>query len=449
MIWRLIFSTSFLFSIFQTGAFACSCAQLGPAPCGGMSKSEVIFVGTVMDVENPATEKREDQGGISRYKFRVNEVLSGVDKTVVEVYSGRGGGDCSYHFILGQQYLVFPYRNEAQLWAGMCTETRPMAFATALLPQLRAMRDGRKAASLYGLLYSLQQPSQVTDTGNNYRFMKNVRIQLRAHNKKLETVTDDQGSYAFYDVPASSYKISAVLPQNLIMGQAASDDQPRPLNLPAGACFENDIDVLSTGKIRGQVLGPDGTRLECAPVELFIANEYDKGGVGLWEVQCDKDHFEFQNVSPGDYVLVFNNRNQIEPKTPFTRSYFPGTPDLAHARVIHLKDGEEVLDANIHVAPARAIRELTVKFVAEQGKLPLMNLVETKSQDGSHPGSEPIAPGVLKVFLFKNENYELYGRGSCSLNGSWEAKTDSHEVSGSDESVTETTLSYPGKPCGN
>jgi len=135
-----------------------------------MSKSEVIFVGTVMEVENPATEKREDQGGISRYAFRVDEVLSGVDKTEVEVYSGRGGGDCSYHFKIGQQYLIFPYRNQAQLWAGMCTETRPMAFATALLPQLRAMRDGRKVASVYGLLYSLQQPSQVTDTENNYVF---------------------------------------------------------------------------------------------------------------------------------------------------------------------------------------------------------------------------------------------------------------------------------------
>lgn len=371
-----------------------------------------------------------------------------MDKTEVDVYSGRGGGDCSYHFEPGQQYLVLPYRNEAQLWAGMCTNTRPIAFAAGLLPQFRAMRDGRKVASLYGVLYLLQQPSHATETENDYQNLKNVRIQLRAHNKTFETVTDSQGSYVFYDVPAGSYQISAALPPNLIMGQETSEEQPRPLNLPAHACFENDIDVLSTGKIRGQVLGPDGTRLECAPVELFIASEYDKGGVGLWEIQCDKDHFEFENVSPGDYVLVFNNRNQIDPKTPFTRSYFPGTPDLAHARIIHLKDGEQVRDANIHVAAARAIRELTVKFIAQQGNLPFMNFVETKSQDGSHPGSQEIIPGILKLFLFKNEDYELHGRGSCLLNG-WEAKTDSREVSGSDESVTEITLTYPGRPCGN
>jgi hypothetical protein len=42
----------------------------------------------------------------------------------------------------------------------------------------------------------------------------------------------------------------------------------------------------------------DGQRLECAPVELFMASEYDKGGGGLWEIQCEKDHFEFKNDGP-------------------------------------------------------------------------------------------------------------------------------------------------------
>jgi hypothetical protein len=448
MIGRFTFFVSLLLFIFQVNVFACSCARTGPAPCGGINKTEIIFVGTVTDIENPVTEKREDQAGVSRYRFRVDEVLSGLGKAEVDVYSGRGGGDCSYHFKAGQQYLVFPYANHGQFWAGHCTETRPAADAQAFLPQLRAMRDNKKVASLYGQLYVLQQPSSTTDTQNNYRPIGNAKVQLRVKNKRFESGTDAQGTYAFYDLPAGSYRIGATLPPNLVLDQASVTVDNGPLKLPAGACYENDLEALPTGRIRGQVLDPDGQRLECAPVELFIASEYDKGGVGLWGIQCEKDHFEFESVSPGDYILVFNDRNQIEPKTPFTRSYFPGTPDLGRARVIHLNDGEQMLDANIHVAAARALREVTAKFIAEQGRLPIMNIVETKSQDDSHPGSQQIAPGVLKLFLFKNENYELQGRGSCSMNG-WETKTNPREVSGSDQSVTEVTLIYPGKPCGN
>src|SRR5690348_7646653 len=77
----------------SSAAFACSCSQLGPSRCSGLG-SGVVFVGRVMEIENPPSERREDQGGVSRYHFQVEERFSGVDTNEIDVYSGRGGADC-------------------------------------------------------------------------------------------------------------------------------------------------------------------------------------------------------------------------------------------------------------------------------------------------------------------------------------------------------------------
>ena len=91
-------------------AQACSCVRTAPGACPDRKESGVSFVGTVLDVENPPDERTgADQGGISRYRFRVDENINGVDAKKVDVYSGRGGADCSFHFRLGETYFVTPY----------------------------------------------------------------------------------------------------------------------------------------------------------------------------------------------------------------------------------------------------------------------------------------------------------------------------------------------------
>jgi hypothetical protein len=111
------------------------------------------FVGTVIDIENPPDDRRGAlaQSGLSRYRFRVDENISGFEEKEVDVYSGRGTGDCSYHFRMGQSYFVAPYKAElndlygtepGKLVAVICTETQPAANASALLAELRARKRG-------------------------------------------------------------------------------------------------------------------------------------------------------------------------------------------------------------------------------------------------------------------------------------------------------------------
>src|ERR1700733_715402 len=126
---------------------ACSCGTVHrPSNCADVKPIGLSFVGTVIDIENPPDERRgADQSGLSRYRFRVDENISGFDEKEVDVYSGRGGGDCSYHFRMGESYFVTPYEAKlkdiygvepGKFVATLCTKTQSTASAGALLKEL-------------------------------------------------------------------------------------------------------------------------------------------------------------------------------------------------------------------------------------------------------------------------------------------------------------------------
>lgn len=136
---------------------ACGCGIIPRASnCAALKPIGPSFGGTVIDIENPSDERRgADESGLSLYRFRIDEDISGFEEKEVDIYSGRGGADCSYHFRMGESYFVTPFsRNEfvvpylmevpsEKLMVGMCTETQPTASATALLKSLRARKEGK------------------------------------------------------------------------------------------------------------------------------------------------------------------------------------------------------------------------------------------------------------------------------------------------------------------
>ena len=436
-----------LLTIEAVSTCGCSCSRLGPSKCGTWDKEAAVFVGTVVDVENPATERRDDQTGESRYQFHVDEALSGINGQEVEVYSGRGGGDCSVHFQKGKQYLVFPSSNGAKLWAHTCSDTRPIEFAAAMLPQLRAMRDKSKVASLYGLVYEMRQPAADISGLGDYHFLSGIRVRITSRSKDVEAVTNEQGAFAFYDLPEGNYYYSVSLPPNRILFDGTLKDSAKLAALPAGACYEDDLAVVPTGVIRGQVQDSDGNRMPCAGVQLFLADRYEQGGPGLYEGQCCSDYFEFENVSAGDYILVYNRQNRVDPNAPFARSFFPGTADRKAAATIHLGDGQKILNQNIRLAPRRPTREITVKFAVAKGLLPIFNSVVAKTEDESQPTMEYVSNDTSKMFIFADEDYELTGAGMCRFGGPM-VNSNSKEIQASDLKLKELTFTYPDNSCG-
>jgi hypothetical protein len=434
---------------FSQVSLACSCATTGPQPCSGFNASDVVFVGTVLSIENPPPDDGGLGGpGISRYRFRIDENFAGALGQEIDVYSGRGGADCSYHFRRGQQYLVFPYKNEdSRLFAGICSPTRAIDGAQAILPQLRAMRDRQRVASIYGVLRSSAQPYASVWDDNSERILPNTRLELRSEGKTFVAVSDSNGAYAFYDVPEGEYHFAGELPEHFEFAQEILGGPLPPLKLPAHACFESDVTALPSGRIRGRVLGPDRKLLTFAAVDLFLRAKYKTGGPGWYESQDrEKGYFEFQNVSPGDYILVYNDGGRIDADEPYPRTFYPGVSDLSNARVIHLAPGQKIDDADISVTGGHATREITVRFAAETDGLPDINYVWGKGSDGQTTTEVEISPGVYSISILKGVRYDLHGEGYCSA-ADKKSTTESVQVDGSDESVATFTLTFPGPGC--
>jgi hypothetical protein len=202
-----------------TRSRACSCGVLPRTfDCGELKPIGPSFVGTVISIENPVDERPgADQTGLSRYRFRVDENIDGFPVNEVDVYSGRGGGDCSYHFRKGESYFVTPYERiladavvpyrkgaqTGQLMAGICTETQPAATAGALLEELRARKKG---ASVVGVLRTKHEPDE------DNRRLPGVLVELWGERTTFSAQTDKDGFFRFHEIPAGTYRFAAELP---------------------------------------------------------------------------------------------------------------------------------------------------------------------------------------------------------------------------------------------
>ncbi len=156
------------------------------------------------------------------------------------------------------------------------------------------------------------------------------------------------------------------------------------------------------------MLGPDGKPLKLASVELYRAGQYSDRRPGLWGFQGSKGYFDFDHIGPGEYVMVYNRSNRMDPNSPFPRSFYPGASDADGADAIRLKDGQQLLKVNIKLRDGYPTRPLRVHVKWENGR-PAGNLtVMAKADDGTaNPAAAKIADGLFEFTLLQSARYTV------------------------------------------
>ena len=468
---------------------ACTCSKEPPGKCPGLQSDDVVFLGTVTDIsavaatpppapsttdpnatadaaaanaEAAATAVAAQANGntpIIRYHFHINERFAGPDSPDIDVFSGGDDGDCGYNFKKGDQYVVFTQEEtEGRLFATICNGTRRAADARALLPQLRAMRNHDRVASVFGLLHRADPPLlEPTDDPDDP--LPNIELKLRSRDDRFATSTGPDGVYSFYDVHAGEYQYTADLPARFEFIQKTLKGGLPPFKIPNGACFEYNVSALPTGKIRGGVIGPDGKPLDLASVELYRADRYDDSKPGLWAFQGDTGKFEFDHIGPGEYILVFNRMNRQDPNSPFPRTFFPGVPDQSDTRFIHVKDGQQLLNANIKLGDGYPTRKLKVALKWKDGR-PLGEVtVKAEAAQGGNPAARKLGEGLYQFTILESARYTFSawedldpqhaarGKGAAACPLPARIDSDSVTVDGADEDAQEIILTFAPPPC--
>ncbi len=364
-------------------------------------------MGTVVRIENPPKEG-DNSGGTARYQFRVEEWFSADAGGEVEVVSGRGGADCSIWFNAGTKYLVFAYRaKDGELWGTVCSNTRRVEDAAPLLAQLGAMRSGQPVARIYGRVRQVQEPYEGTYQPEFDKALGQVVLRFESPKKKVVvTTTADDGSFAVYDLPPGTYKISADLPANLELAQTILSSPPPPVQLDGGSCIERDIEALPTGRIRGRLLGSDGNPLWNTAVELFSAERYGKDARGWREfVDEEKKYFEFRHVAPGEYLLVFNEDNRLDTDAPYPRTFFPNGPDLVNAERIRIGTGDQLLHTDIQLSGGTAIRTIRIRVAFPVRGEPTSSYLLVKGSKGEDAFPSPLEENLYELKVFPDSQY--------------------------------------------
>jgi hypothetical protein len=410
----------------------CTCSDVPPGKCPELQADDVVFLGTVTAVEEiayaaPKVPEGADQAAdagakpaapidivaarLTRYHFRIDERFAPASASAgseeIDIYSGGEDGDCGYRFKAGQQYLVFTHQGtDNRLFATICSGTRTVSEAKALLPQLRAMRNGTRVASVFGVLRRSEPPLLALPDDPDEP-LPNISLRLWSHDDRFETSSNGDGVYTFYDVHAGEYNFSARLPVRMELTHRSQTGGLAQFRIPNGACYEFDVNALPTGHIRGSVLGPDGKPLPIASVELYRAGTYEDSRPGFWGFQGAQGVYDLDHVGAGEYILVFNRANRADPNSPYPRSFYPGVSNLADAQTIKLKDGQQLLKVNMTVKDGYPTHLLRVQVKWQGGRPPGSVTVMAKADDGQNPSVEKLRDGVYQFTLLESTNYTL------------------------------------------
>jgi len=240
IIFRLFAVLAFLcfYAPLSFGGCACDHGALPGAvrPCPSLRDSEVIFVGTVVDIEGPMDVTLfANPWPMLRYTFKVEENLHGAerDKTI-QVYSVDGEG-CGPKFNLGVSYLVDSGVLKGLTVASLCGEAQPAASAAEILEKLRALRDNKFIPSIKGTLILDRMPPYGISRLDG-RPVPEITLHLVGTTHALTTQTDQNGAFRFVNVPADTYHFEAELPPNLQLDYTSGGE--RPYKFPDNACFD-------------------------------------------------------------------------------------------------------------------------------------------------------------------------------------------------------------------
>lgn len=386
-----------IFLLNSQTADACSCGAAGTV-LDSFNHADVVVIVTVVSVQKAPAEKTAPPGqmsngenyvdGVKSTSMRVDQVFKGSLKVDEEMIFLQGGGaDCIWTFneqVIGQKFLFYLSRFEnSHRWiAGTCGRSTPIEAAGDDLLYLNNLDKLRNKTRISGTL-RFNRDSDDSLAGRKIRIIGTRQTQ--------EVVTDSNGVYEIYDLPAGRYFVEPEVPKGWQISSFWLDYSPsldrtaKKISLPkipiileankhASLDFMFDIDNV----VRGHIYDPTGQPMIDVCLHLVPAD----GSEGAYLGDCsEKDgSFKIERIPPGAYVLILNNDGEMTSTEPFGTFYYPKVRKREEASVFNIGLGDIV--ENIEIYPPIELKTITVEGVLlySDGKPVADEYVEFKAE---------------------------------------------------------------------
>jgi hypothetical protein len=97
--------------------------------------------------------------------------------------------------------------------------------------------------------------------------------------------------------------------------------------------------------------------------------------------------------------------NRLDPNSPFPRTFYPGEPEQSEAQIIKVKDGQQILNANIKLKDGYPTRTVKVQLKWEGGRPSGEVTVTATAEKGDNPAARKISEGVYEFTLLQSTSY--------------------------------------------
>lgn len=332
-------------------ANACTCAG-NSLPCESFGTASAVFAGTVIGErlsERPKQTDRNDRNEVEidwaprAVKFSVEQAYSGVTGTEIEVFTGRGGGDCGVGFQTGQRYLVYAYRYKDKLTTSICTRTRPFSQATEDLAFLGTLSSARPGVTIYGGISRAEGQKDEP-------LSPDILITIEGESQRKEIRPDAEGRYRVSGLPPGKYKVTLHLPDALTTYK--NDEE---ITVIDRGCAAVGWYVSDNGRVNGRVVNAEGEPVAGILVGLVEPSANPKENHVKLDRTDDQGNFKFSAVPRGRYLIAVNHTRfpeRDDPTKAYPPSFYPGVIDKEQAQAITVGAGEKLNDLVVRM-PAK------------------------------------------------------------------------------------------------
>lgn len=365
---------------------ACTCSGRpqdvkGVQTCGYYWYSEAVFIGLA--------EKITIENGRLKVGFSVEKPIRGVTEKTVEVFTRENTGVCGYPFKEGERYFVYARKGQdGKLGESLCGPTVLLKDAEDDLEYVKELESGKLGSRIFGTVYEDKQKSY--NDKRSFERLAGIEVTIRSNTgkkNKFRTKTDENGFYIFKEIPPDGYQVTAKLPQGLreIVTREDLIDHYAGVNKDGIRCDSENFTVTRQGSIRGKIVGENGQNPPQQKLSLSPLDENDNVMPyrPAEEKYANRENGEFFfNVVPaGKYLLSINPKNCPYPTNGFPTMFFPGVADKSEARIINIKDGENLRLEDFQILPMLKERWFS-GVVLYQEKTPAAN-VTVRLLDGN------------------------------------------------------------------
>jgi len=293
-------------AIFADAAAACSCYATDTIDKEFAKTPNVVVLKLqfIKQNENEATNFLLSVEKVFKGDLKVNEVLT------FSFYS-----NCSWYFSedeIGTEFLFYLGKRPAdnEKWSGSrCSRSGRLKSKTADLLYLENESKLRGKTRLSGRIEKMVETSGELN-GFSFSPLVNRKIRITGKGKTVNLVTDENGFYEIYDLPAGKYRITPGKVEGFIFSH--EDLNYAEVEIKAKSQTEQNFIYEINNGISGKVIDPNGKPLEDVCVDLISLQTQKTLGYSYHKCTDKRGQFEITAIPIGTYKIVVNKEDPFD-----------------------------------------------------------------------------------------------------------------------------------------